>query len=66
MIMLELSDQERNLLLAMLDREIGDLGPEIHHTDSSSYRSELKSDRQVLTGLRKRLLSGKVPADVAG
>ncbi len=60
---LELTPQERDLLVGLLDREISDLGPEIHHTDTRSFRQDLKATRQLLLHLRDRLAEHTTPAE---
>lgn len=52
---LELDDEEQALLAEVLWREISELGPEIHHTDSKEYRDDLKSRRRTLQKLLDRL-----------
>lgn len=54
-MIVELTDEQRDLLADLIDREIAQLGPEIRHTDAASYRAELKADRHVLREIRAHL-----------
>ncbi len=51
----EIPQEERDLLVAIIEREISELGPEIRHTDARKYRDELKIEKQVLLDLLARL-----------
>ncbi len=50
-----LTPQQRDLLLELVDQEIAEMGPEIHHTRTRSYRQDLKGRRSVLAHLRAEL-----------
>lgn len=52
---LDLTDQERQLLLQLLLEELEDLPPEIRHTDDRNYRTELRSRREMLRHLVEQL-----------
>lgn len=52
---IELSEAEREAILRLVDREISELGPEIRHTSTRSYREELKAEKQMLRKLREHL-----------
>jgi hypothetical protein len=52
---IELSQEEVTLLRTLLERRIGELGPEIHHTRTLAYRDELERLREQLTNLQQRL-----------
>ena len=52
---IELSTEERDMLVRLIEREIHELGPEIRHTQTSSYRDDLKGDKQALRKLLERL-----------
>ena len=52
----ELNPEERDVLIHLLDEAIRDLGPEIRHTMTSTYKDDLKQHRRVLRGLRERLV----------
>jgi hypothetical protein len=53
----ELNAAERDLLLHLVDVAIRDIGPEIRHTDSRSYRDDLKEQRRELQRLHTVLAS---------
>ena len=52
---IELTPQQRDLLLQLVDTALDELGPEIHHTMTANYRDELKEQRRELHTLRERL-----------
>ena len=52
---LEIDDDQRDVLAAVIRRELDELGPEIHHTRTSSYREDLKARREMLAHLMDRL-----------
>jgi hypothetical protein len=52
---LELSEQELEALRKLIDRELADLNPEIHHTYTTALRDELRAYRQALNDLRAKL-----------
>lgn len=54
-MIIEIPAEERDLLMTLVEREISDLGPEIHHTDVRKYREELKVEKQTLLDIRERL-----------
>ncbi len=54
-MVVELTPEEREVLLALVEREIGDLGPEIHHTRTQTYREDLKAQQRTLRDLFQRL-----------
>ncbi len=54
---IELSDQEREVLFRLLDNEIADTGPEIHHARNIQYHTGLKEYKHLLQALRNRLAS---------
>jgi hypothetical protein len=53
----ELTSTQRETLLGLVDQAIMELGPEIHHTVTRSYKDDLRELRQNLWALRV-LLSG--------
>ncbi len=59
---LTLSDQEWELLLQLVEREVSDLGPEIRHTTTSGLRDELKRDKHTLRRLLERMRAPGTPA----
>ncbi|MBN1490898.1 MAG: hypothetical protein JXA69_13350 [Phycisphaerae bacterium] len=54
-MMLELTAEEREMLATLVEREVADLGPEIRHTDDTTYRDELKVHKQELRHLLDHL-----------
>ncbi len=54
-MVLELSLDERSILASLVQQELDELGPEIHHTRTSSFREELVERRHLLQGLLERL-----------
>ena len=52
---INLNDQEHDLLVRILDRELGELHTEIRHTDARSFRAELKKEEHLLRDLCQRL-----------
>jgi hypothetical protein len=50
-----LSDEERVLLIELLDREMKNLPVEIHHTRTLKFRDKLKHRMHVIEGLLVRL-----------
>ena len=60
-MLLELTNQERDLLARLIQRELDELGPEIHHTVRRDYREDLKAERRQLTELMNRLTPAPQP-----
>lgn len=60
-MMIEITEQQRDLLLELLNREIDELGPEIHHTTRVGFRHELEDKRRLLVELGHGL-TGVAPA----
>ncbi len=54
-MLLEIDNQEREVLAALVREELDEIGPEIHHTWTSGYREELKTRKEVLDRLMERL-----------
>ena len=52
---IRLSETERELLQAMLERELEDLHVEIHHAQVNAMRDQLKERREVVRHLLDRL-----------
>ncbi len=52
---LELTDEEYALVTRLVEREVAELGPEIRHTDTRSFRDELKARKRTLRHLLDRL-----------
>lgn len=55
MTTLELSEHESQVLAALVESVISDLGYEIANTDSADYRDGLKEKRTVAQSILKRL-----------
>ncbi len=60
----QLTPAQRDRLLQLVDSALLELGPEIHHTMTSTFKEELKEQRRELRALRD-LLAGvsSGPAD---
>jgi len=54
-MILELNEKEVEALTALVETRITAIGPEIHHTDTPSYRDSLRQSRELLTGILDRL-----------
>lgn len=52
---LELNAEEAQMLIYVLKQEISEIGPELRHTETSSYHDELKHRKEVLFKLLRRL-----------
>jgi hypothetical protein len=52
---MELNEKEIEALKVLLETRIAAIGPEIHHTDTPSYREALRQSRELLTGILERL-----------
>lgn len=48
MIQLNLTDEERNMLMEILENNLSDLRMEIAHTDRLDFRNTLKDKKHVL------------------
>jgi hypothetical protein len=59
-MLVELTPEEREALLTLVEREIADLGPEIRHTDTRSYRDDLKTQKRKMVELRAHLQAATV------
>ena len=57
---LQLTEEERTILVRLMQREIADLGPEIRHTDAADYRDDLKDYKHKLQELSQRLCAREV------
>lgn len=58
-MLVELSAEQRAVLLRLIDAEIRELGPEIHHTRTD--KDPLKEQRRFLRELRAQLSAGMGP-----
>jgi hypothetical protein len=61
MMQLELTEQEKEQLVALVKTAIEEISPEIHHAMDHDYREQLRQRRAVLEGLLKRLTSLSQP-----
>ncbi len=52
---IQLNGLEHDLLLRILERELMELHTEIRHTDTRSFRAELKEEEHLLRDLCQRL-----------
>jgi hypothetical protein len=52
---LELSEEENQVLVEVLEGAVSDLGTEIAGTESASYRKGLKSKKQSVMAILERL-----------
>jgi len=52
---LELSAEERDLLVRLLEREVGDLRVEVRRTGRPALRDELKREEALIRDLAERL-----------
>jgi hypothetical protein len=59
---IELSPEERDLLLHLVEREISELGPEVRHTDDSRFRDGLRANRRLLQHVEQALQSAPATA----
>lgn len=51
----DLSPQDRTVLVEILEHELRELPSEVRRTQTSSYRDELKAQEKVLRNLLQRL-----------
>ena len=59
-MVIELTAEERDRLVQLLDAAILELGAEIHHT--RTFKDDLKDQRQEFRQMRDRLAAGGMPA----
>lgn len=52
---IELTTDEIAVLKKLIDHEIEDINPEIHHTGKAAMRDELKQYRETLRGILEKL-----------
>lgn len=65
MITLQLSEQEHQVLIELLERELPNLRHEIHHTDDHDYRQFLKVRENLLERLLD-IVKTHTPASTSG
>jgi len=67
MITLQLNEQEHQVLIELLERELPNLRHEIHHTDDHDYREFLKARENLLERLLETVKSQtSTPASGSG
>ena len=54
-MILELNEKEVEVLKVLVETRVTAIGPEIHHTDTPSYKDALKHSRELLSGILGRL-----------
>ncbi len=65
-MLVQLTPQQRDVVLQLIDSAMLELGPEIHHTITRAYKEDLKEQRRELRALRDLLGSASAaPAQVA-
>jgi len=52
---IELVDVEKDLLKAMLEKELEDIRSEFHHTQAFDYKESLKERENLVRGLLEKL-----------
>jgi hypothetical protein len=57
-MLVQLTPQQPDVLVQLVDEAMEELGPEIHHTMTRTYKDDLKEQRRELHALRD-LLSGQ-------
>jgi hypothetical protein len=65
-MIVELTREQRDQLLELVNLELLEIGPEIRHTTRRNFRDDLKEQRRVLTSLRDLLsdIPDAVPPDL--
>jgi hypothetical protein len=51
---MELSQEERRVLVDVLQDRLGSMREQVYHADTSTYRDELKRERDILQSLIKK------------
>ena len=54
-MLVQITPEQRDLLLTLVDEAAEEIAPEIHHTRSSEYKETLKTRRNMLTATRAAL-----------
>ncbi len=62
-MIVELTSEQRDQLLQLVDVALREIGPEIRHTDSSSFRDDLRSQRGTLRSVHNLLADTVAAAD---
>ena len=59
---LDITDEEREYLLEILDARREELLHELHHTDTLDFREMLRRKVALVEAVRSRLAAGRAPA----
>lgn len=60
---IELTNDERNLVIELLDMAIADARQEIYHTESFEFKESLRTRKNLMEDLLRRLVGpGEAPA----
>ena len=62
-MIVELTADQRGVLLQLIAEELREIGPEIRHSDTWDTRDELKLHRRILQGLQQLLTQS--PSDTS-
>jgi len=62
---LEITSEQRDLLLQLINEALDEIGPEIRHTFTRTYRDQLKHERTELLHLRD-MLASLMPRSIEG
>jgi len=54
-MIIELTPEEREVLVTLVEREITEMVPEIRHTRTTTYREDLKAQQRTLKTLFEHL-----------
>ncbi len=54
-MLVQITPEQRDLLLTLVDEAAEEIAPEIHHTRNNEYKETLKSRRNLLTTTREAL-----------
>jgi len=67
-MIVEFDPEERDLLLQLVDVALHEIGPEIRHTMTSTYKDELKAQRRLLRRIHGLLaaMPPQVPTSAEG
>ncbi len=63
-MLVQLTPPQRDVLVQLLDQALEELGPEIHHTMTRTYKDDLKEQRRDLRTLRDLLSAADAPREV--
>jgi hypothetical protein len=64
-MIVQLTAEQRDVLVQLVDEALDEIGPEIHHTFTRSYRDGLKVQRRELLSLRNLLTDVPAPDALA-